>query len=80
MECTADGRLALIRVSGDPFMLLHLQPSAKTYTLHGNRKALFETHKLSDHLRGNYSAWAIAPLCFSPPTFINFSLVVTSLT
>ena len=39
-----------------------------------------ETHKLSDHLCGNCSTWAITPLCFSPPTFINFSLVVTSLT
>ena len=42
-----------------------------------------ETHKLSDHLRGNIagtSAWAITLLRFSPPTFINFSLVVTSLT
>ena len=55
-------------------MLLHLQLSAKTYTLHGSRKALFEgmKHTNSDHLRGNYSAWAITPLCFSPLTFINF--------
>ena len=29
-----------------------------------------KTHKLSDHLCGNCS------VCFSPPTFINFSLIV----
>ena len=38
-----------------------------------------ETHKLSDLLHRNYSVWAITPLCFSLPTFINFLLVVTSL-
>ena len=60
--------------SGDLFMLLHLQPSAKTYTLHRSRKALFKgmKHTNSDHLHWNYRAWAITPLCFSPPTFINF--------
>ena len=52
MECTEEGQACAH--SGDPFMLLRLQPSAKTYTLPGSRKALFETHKLSDHLRGNY--------------------------
>ena len=78
MECTAEGQACAH--SGDPFMLLRLQPSAKTYTLNGSRKALFKgmKHKLSDHLRGNYSTWAITLLCFSPRTFINFSLVVTS--
>ena len=75
MECTAEGQACAH--SGDPFMLLCLQPLAKTYTLHGSRKALFEgmKHKLS-----GTNAWAITPLCFSPPTFINFLLVVTSLT
>ena len=83
VECTAEGQPGQACAhSGDPFMLLHLQPSAKTHTLHGSRKALFEgmKHTNSDHLHGNYRAWAITPLCFSPPTFINFLLVVTSLT
>ena len=55
MECTAEWQAC--SYSGDPFMLLRLQPSAKTYTLHGSCKAVwrYETHKLSDHLRGNYS-------------------------
>ena len=81
MECTAEGQAC--DHSGDPFLLLCLQPSAKTYTLHGSRKALFEGMKHTNSLtifRGTISAWAITPLCFSPPTFINFSLVVTSLT
>ena len=80
MECTAEGQACAH--SGDPFMLLRLQPSAKTYTLHESRKALFEgmKHKLSLTILAGTSPWAITPLCFSPPTFINFSLVVTSLT
>ena len=31
-------------------------------------------------LRGNLCVWAITRLCFSPPTFIHFSLFVTSIT
>ena len=67
--------------TGDPFVLLRLQPSAKMYTLHGSRRALFEGMKHTNSLTifVGTSAWAITPLSFSPPTFINFSLVVTSL-
>ena len=53
MECMAEGQACAH--SSDPFMLLRLQLSAKTYTLHGSRKTLVEgmKHKLFDHLLGN---------------------------
>ena len=61
MECTAEGKACVH--SGEPFMLLRHTKVAK---------ALFENmkYKLSGHLRWNFCAWAITPLRFSPPTFI----------
>ena len=72
IECTAE-RQACAH-SGDPFVLLCLQPLAKTHTLHGSRKALFEGMKHTNSLTnfGGTSAWAITLLPFSLSMFINF--------
>ena len=48
MECTAEGQACAH--SGDPFVLLRLQPLAKIYTLHGSCKALFEDMKHTNSL------------------------------
>ena len=64
-------------------MFFCLQPSAKTYTLHGSSKALFEGMRHTDSLTifaGTISAWAITLLSVSQPSFVIVSLVVTSLT
>ena len=80
IECTAEGQACAH--SDDPFVLLRLQPSAKTYTLYGSHKALFDGMKHTNSLTifAGTSACAITPLLFSPPTFVNLSLVVMSLT
>ena len=61
------GRLALIPAIRS-CMFVRLQPSAKTYTLHGSCKTLVEgmKHKLSDHLRGNKRVGNNGRLSFHP--------------